>query len=76
VNFSTERTGSGVAEGWHSSILFYWIKQHENIWTKYKAQIRKFMSQYCVPVFHNILEYKARGLAGSAPIMTSQSLDH
>jgi len=27
-------------------------------------------------VFQNILEYKARALAGSAPIVTSQSLDH
>ena len=44
-------------------------------WTKYKEQTRKFMCKHCVLVFHNILEYKARGLSGSAPIVTSQSLD-
>jgi hypothetical protein len=28
-----------------------------------------------VPVFQNILQYKAYGFGGSAPIVTSQSLD-
>jgi hypothetical protein len=56
-------------------VLFYWIKQHPNIWAKYKEQMRELMYKYCVPVFQNILQYKAYGFGGSAPIVTSQSLD-